>query len=203
MKLYGESVSTGRAPKERCERWMSEAMSGKSHSAEVVKANVHKEGTKQRQFLPSPSIWCGANGPTSDIAEKQEVQWTWCASLVSCSRGWGSTWRSLAQTVAYHLQDKVPEKQLASVPSLSWDLLPQLLCMQRCHFVLLRRLSSNPLYWNPEGGRMDCWGICPGAVQKPLWDLGEAQWRAKAEGWVLKVWYYTGGCSCKVPSSAC
>lgn len=48
-------MSTGRAPKERCERWMSEAMSRKSHSAEVVKANVHKEGTKQRQFLPSLS----------------------------------------------------------------------------------------------------------------------------------------------------
>lgn len=45
---------------------------GKGHPAEVVKANVHKEGTKQRQFLPSLSILCGVSNSTSDIAEKQE-----------------------------------------------------------------------------------------------------------------------------------
>lgn len=41
-------------------------------TVEVVKANVHKKGTKQRQFLPPLSILCGTSSPTSDIAEKQE-----------------------------------------------------------------------------------------------------------------------------------
>lgn len=56
MKLYGERASTGRAPKERCEKWMRQGHgSGKGRSAEGGQAKCAQKREKTKA-IPSFSL---------------------------------------------------------------------------------------------------------------------------------------------------
>lgn len=112
MKLYRECMSVGRAPKERCGKWMWWGrVSGRGCSAEVVKTNVHKKTWKNKgsSFL---LFYVELVAPLLILQRNKKKNSTWIQSPTSrsCRREWSSSGRSSPQTVVYHLQDKVPAK---------------------------------------------------------------------------------------------